>query len=102
MTRYLLHRPGGWPTLSFVFSGFMILRVPHPLRRARFCFLRSEQRVGLSRTLEPTLLVPDLHLSRLAQPVITIAAPSPQLWRGHQSSSHRIAMNIAQLFHVLL
>ena len=27
-----------------------ILRVPHPLRRARFCLLRSEQRVGLSGT----------------------------------------------------
>src|SRR5262249_22011337 len=36
-----------------VFPCLTILRVPHPWRRARSCFLRSEQRVGLSRTSNP-------------------------------------------------
>jgi hypothetical protein len=85
----------------FSFSVLSIRRVPHPLRRARFWFLRSEQRVGLRCTPYSQPPVSDLHLTSLAAPVIAIAAPLPQLWRRHQSSFHRIAMNIAQLFHVL-
>jgi hypothetical protein len=46
------HLPGeeawdGWPTFVPVFLSLTILRVPHPLRRARFWFWRSQQRVGL-------------------------------------------------------
>src|SRR5262252_11159635 len=37
----------GWPTLPLVLLSLTNSRVPHPLRRARLWFLRSEQRVGV-------------------------------------------------------
>src|ERR1051326_4783849 len=36
---------GGWAALPFLF--FSRLWVPHPLRRARVCVVRLEQRVGI-------------------------------------------------------
>src|SRR6516165_5879676 len=85
---------------ALVLLSLTLLRVPHPLRRARFWFLRSEQRVGLRCTPSSQSLVSDLHLTSLAEPVIPITAPSPQLRRCHQSSFYRITMYVTQLLDI--
>ena len=56
---------------------------------------------GSSRSRSLTPLVPDFHFALLTEGVITVAAPSSQFRRRHQPSLDRVAMNIAQLLHVL-
>src|SRR5262249_13880741 len=94
------------------FPALLCLQTKNTVSDGAFAFIQSilcgERGFGLcarskgwvfhERRLTP--LVPDLYFPRLPQPVIAITAPPPKLRRLHQTTFHRIAMNIAQLFDI--
>src|SRR5579863_3427660 len=44
----------------------------------------------------------DLYRPLCARQIVAEAAPGPVFWLVHQSTGHRVAMNIAQLLHEFL
>src|ERR1700687_264206 len=62
--------------------------------------LRLSRRVRPERNLPPTLIHP--HWPGLVEKIEAITAPAPILRCRHQTSLHRIAVQIAQFLHPLL
>ena len=96
---------GGWPTLVLELSSPNSgRRLPHPLRCSKGGSLRCRHRKGL--TLSPLHLRRPLlvhqHGAAFAVSIAAEATPLPLLRFQHQSTAHRIAVHVFQLFDSLI
>jgi len=88
---------GGWPFLSLVLK----MRLPHSSRvlGGRVGFSQEHDTRSFSPARRPLRF--DLDNPFRSGCIVNKAAPCPILRHVHQSSFHRIAMNVAQLLDAL-